>query len=67
MITMLTLSIHDNVARAAKKYAKAEEKSLPDFVENYLKSIAGKAIDEENIPISDAKLRGSLSISKNAH
>jgi hypothetical protein len=39
MNTKLTLSIEQTIVEKAKKYAKEQERSLSDLIENYLKAL----------------------------
>ena len=66
MNTKLTLSIQEEVIKKAKDYARHNERSLSDLVENYLKALAasepkviyGKSTEPINAqtPISNALL-----------
>ena len=63
MNTKLTLSIDDAVVRKAKKYAKANEVSLSQLIENYLKMLThdvrySKAEEPRERYSKLAKLRG---------
>jgi hypothetical protein len=65
MNTKLTLTIEQSLIDKAKKYAKAQGRSLSDIVENYLKAI----IEEENTKLIDptpitSSLRGSFKVPK---
>jgi len=50
MSTKLTLSIDKSVIESAKIYAKSQGRSLSSLIEDYLKSISGKGIDQEEDP-----------------
>ena len=70
MNTKLTLSIDKTVIAKAKKYAKQNETSISELVENYLKllsqDVKHNMVEEPRVnyhPID--KLRGSLKLSKN--
>ncbi len=62
MTTKLTLTIEDKVIDSAKKYAKQKGKSLSHLVENYLKSIAVKESDKDEISPKVLKLMGSVKL-----
>lgn len=47
MITKLTLTIEKSVIEKAKKYAKENERSLSDIIENYLKALTEDNSDEK--------------------
>ena len=47
MDTKLTLVIEEEVIQQAKIYAKQNNRSLSDIVENYLKSLLKKASDKD--------------------
>ena len=70
MNTKLTLSIDKTIIAKAKKYAKQNETSVSELVENYLKllsqDVKHSMVEEPRVkyhPID--KLRGSLKLSKN--
>jgi len=63
----LTLTVSESVVRKAKRYAKRENRSLSDIVENYLKLITNDESHADNkllTPIAKA-LRGSLKMPDN--
>lgn len=60
MNTKLTLTIEQSVIEKAKFYAKAQERSLSDIIENYLKTITKEQRVANDIsPLVDS-LRGSF-------
>ncbi|WP_436416592.1 DUF6364 family protein [Petrimonas sp.] len=67
MTTKLTLTMDKSVIERAKKYAKREERSLSNLVENYLKALTyekkDKKEDEELSPIVKS-LKGSFKAPK---
>lgn len=62
MTTKLTITIDDSVVDTAKKYAKAQGKSLSAIIENYLKSISTKEKKAKKISPKILKLIGSVSL-----
>lgn len=65
MNTKLTLTVHQDVIKKAKKFAKNRGRSLSDIVENYLRAITtedGDLIISET-PITDS-LRGTFKASE---
>jgi predicted CopG family antitoxin len=66
MNTKLTLTIEQTVIEKAKKYAKDNERSLSDLIENYLKALTkeGDANNVELTPIVKS-LKGSFTEPKN--
>ncbi len=67
MTTKLTLTMDKSVIESAKKYARGQERSLSNLVENYLKSLIrekkSNEDDEELSPIVKS-LMGSVKASK---
>ncbi|MCB0595523.1 MAG: hypothetical protein H6557_02440 [Lewinellaceae bacterium] len=47
MSTKLTLTVNKNVIEQAKKYAKANGRSLSNIIEEYLKSLIEESSDEK--------------------
>ena len=47
MTTKLTLTMDKSVIERAKKYAKREERSLSNLVENYLKALTYEKKDKK--------------------
>lgn len=71
METKLTVSIDQSVLKAAKEYAEAKGRSLPQLIESYLKSIveksSGQVSDEFEISPLVQSLWGSVeSLPENA-
>jgi hypothetical protein len=66
MISKLTLTIDNDVIMNAKKYASANQRSLSDLVENYLKSLTTmkKASARDNFSPAITALRGSFKAPK---
>lgn len=66
MNTKLTLTIEQSVIEKAKKYARKRERSLSDLIENYLKTLTGGSVNNEDdlTPIVKS-LRGSFKLPKN--
>lgn len=62
MTTKLTLTINDEVIRAAKFYARSKEKSLSKLVENYLKSLALSSEKYQELAPEILKLKGKLKL-----
>ena len=62
MTTKLTLTIEDKVISSAKKYAQKEGKSLSHLVENYLKSISVRELDNPSISPKVSKLMGIIKL-----
>lgn len=65
MTTKLTLTINDDVIRAAKNYARIKEKSLSSLVENYLKSLATTVEKKPFLSPEILKLKGKLKLPRN--
>jgi hypothetical protein len=65
MTTKLTLTINDEVIRAAKLYARSKEKSLSKLVENYLKSLAMGNEKSPALAPEILKLKGKLKLPEN--
>ncbi len=65
MTTKLTLTIEDKVIVSAKKYAHKKGKSLSHLVENYLKSVSVKEIDDHSISPKVSKLMGVITLPDN--
>lgn len=61
MGTKLTLTIDKEVIKEAKVFAKKQEKSLSQIIENYLKSLPKESKDEEISP-NVKKLVGIISL-----
>ncbi len=61
MSTKLTLTIDGRVIEKAKSYARKQERSLSDLIENYLKAITSEeSTVAENLPPMVQALRGSF-------
>ena len=61
MNTKLTLTIEQSVIEKAKQYARKQERSLSDLIENYLKVlISEEAEDKEALPTIVKSLKGSF-------
>jgi hypothetical protein len=65
MTTKLTLTMNDEVIRAAKFYARSKEKSLSKLVENYLKSLAISSEKYQYLSPEILKLKGKLKLPEN--
>jgi hypothetical protein len=65
MTTKLTLTMNDEVIRAAKFYARSKEKSLSKLVENYLKSLAISSEKYQDLSPEILKLKGKLKLPEN--
>ena len=65
MTAKLTLTIEDKVIVSAKKYARKRGKSLSHLVENYLKSVSDKEIDDHSISPKVSKLIGVITLPDN--
>jgi len=65
MTTKLTLTMNDEVIRAAKFYARSKEKSLSKLVENYLKSLAISSEKYQDLAPEILKLKGKLKLPEN--
>lgn len=61
MNTKLTLTIEQKIIERAKEYAKDENRSLSDIIENYLKLLTDKKLDKRDdlSPVVES-LRGSF-------
>ena len=67
MNSKLTLTVDESVITKAKQYAKKQQRSLSDIIENYLKLITQDESHFENemlTPIAKA-LKGSVKIPEN--
>lgn len=63
MNTKLTLTIEHSVIEKAKRYAKREERSLSDLIENYLKALTAESeVAETDVSPLIKSLRGAFSI-----
>ncbi len=62
MNTKLTLTIEPEVIQKAKAYARKENRSLSDIVENYLKSVTSIDTNEKKTKLSPIvkSLKGSF-------
>ncbi len=61
MVTKLTLTLEQNVIEKAKKYAKNNNRSLSDIIENYLKVVVEEKTNFETETASLTKsLKGSF-------
>jgi hypothetical protein len=67
MNTKLTLTIEKEVIEIAKKYAKENDQSLSEIVENYFKFVAVERVKSKEKPLSPRvrKLRGILKTDEN--
>ncbi len=66
MNTKLTLTIEQSVIEKAKKYARKRERSLSDLIENYLKTLTGGSVNnEDDLTPTVKSLRGSFKPPKN--
>jgi len=65
MGSKLTLTVDEEVIKAAKAYAKSQGRSVSSLVENYLKSLSSEVEEPEPIsaytPITN-RLRGALKV-----
>ena len=52
MATKLTLTIDKAVIESAKKYAKSQGRSLSNLIEDYLKTVSGKAKEKDEFDLS---------------
>ena len=64
MTTKLTLTIEQEVIRAAKIYAKRKGRSVSDLVETYLKDLAGKEKGSDEISPQVKRLVGAIKLSE---
>lgn len=66
MNTKLTLTIEKEVIEKAKEFAKSNQISLSNMIENYLKSVITnkKKVRKTETPITDS-LRGSFKMKEN--
>jgi uncharacterized protein (DUF3820 family) len=64
MTTKLTLTIEQDVIRTAKSYAQKKGRSLSDLVENYLKTLASKDNQSEELSPRVRRLVGAVKLSK---
>ena len=67
MNTKLTLTIEKEVIEIAKKYAKENDQSLSEIVENYFKFVTVERVKSKEKPLSPRvrKLRGILKTDEN--
>ena len=65
MSTKLTLTIDRTIIVKAKSYARKQERSLSDLIENYLKVITSEeSTSDEDISPTVQALRGSFKMPK---
>lgn len=64
MTTKLTLTIDDSVIKKAKNYARKNDRSLSNLVENYLKALISDEQTEEDITPITRTLRGAFKMPK---
>ncbi len=65
MSTKLTLTIDGAIIEKAKTYARKQERSLSDLIENYLKAVTSEESSvDENISPTVQALRGSFKMPK---
>lgn len=62
MNTKLTLTIEQTVIEKAKKYAKDNERSLSDLIENYLKALTKESDVNDDVELTPVvkSLKGSF-------
>ena len=62
MNTKLTLTIEEEVIKRAKDFAKQQNRSLSDIIENYLKSITKNKVEDkdEELPPIIKSLKGAF-------
>ena len=62
MNTKLTLTIEEDVIKRAKDFAKQQNRSLSDIIENYLKSITKNKVEDkdEELPPIIKSLKGAF-------
>lgn len=67
MNTKLTLTIEREIIERAKKYAKENNRSLSDIIENYLKTLTDKEKKEKDKKLNPIveSLKGSFKMPKN--
>jgi len=67
MNTKLTLTIEQTVIEKAKKYAKDNERSLSDLIENYLKALTKESDVNDDVELTPVvkSLKGSFTVPKN--
>lgn len=67
MNTKLTLTIEQTVIEKAKKYAKDNERSLSDLIENYLKALTKDSDVDDDVELTPVvkSLKGSFTATKN--
>ena len=67
MNTKLTLTIEQTVIEKAKKYAKDNERSLSDLIENYLKALTKESDVNDDVELTPVvkSLKGSFTAAKN--
>jgi hypothetical protein len=64
MTTKLTLTVDEQVIKAAKTYAKKNGRSVSDLVETYLKNLAGKTKTTNDVSPQVKRLIGSVKLSE---
>lgn len=58
--------MEQSIIEKAKKYAREQQRSLSDLIENYLKTITNeKDIDAEDLSPAIKQLRGSFKLPEN--
>ena len=62
MTTKLTLTIEEDVIKAAKLYARKKGRSVSDLVETYLKNLAGKDKAPDDLSPQVKRLIGSVRV-----
>lgn len=62
MAAKLTLTIEQNVIKVAKSYAQKKGRSLSDIVENYLRTLASKENQTEEISPRVKRLVGAIKL-----
>ena len=67
MNTKLTLTIEQTVIEKAKKYAKDNERSLSDLIENYLMALTKESDVNDDVELTPVvkSLKGSFTAPKN--
>jgi len=68
MSTKLTLTIDKSVIKKAKEYAKSQGRSLSNLIEDYLKTVSGKEVEnKDDLELSPIvkSLLGSVKIDEN--
>ncbi len=62
MTTKLTLSIDKKIIARSKKYAAAQNRSLSDLVESYLRSITQNSVSTPLVTDKVKRLQGSFRV-----